>query len=193
LFRFKAGLFILSVWYQFTRLWNAGKDDVANTKLKVQFVWPDPNARKPATTTSSTAARGASSSSSGTENAESLRHRLAREDSANDNIPSNPDAVLAELLNLRKKYDAVVDYSAHLTAERDSIVTQFEDLQREYAREIGQKKTDSKTGKVERQIEKKSVQQVKVVNISRYRNFNNFVMLSTAGFLYAGRGCRVCC
>jgi hypothetical protein len=121
-------------------------------------VYPDPaHLRKPSSN-SSAGSRSVPSSSNVLDNAESLRSKLARED--NEALAGDPDAVMNELINLRKKYDAVVDYSAHLTAERDSIVAQFEDLQREYAREIGQKKAEGKAGKVERLVERKPVQQV---------------------------------
>jgi hypothetical protein len=54
--------------------------------------------------------------------------------------PVSSDAMLAELLSLRKKYDAVVEYTVHLTAERDTIVAQLEEVQREYAKEKSRKK-----------------------------------------------------
>jgi hypothetical protein len=102
--------------YQFTRLWNT-EDEVINIKLKVQLVWPD----------------GSTSSSSGTPKAESGKRSLIREDSTNDNIPASPNAAESELRDLRRKYDAVVDNAAHLTAERDSIASQLDDLRRELA------------------------------------------------------------
>ena len=87
--------------------------------------------------------RGASVSA----NVEALRSRLARPQSLPDGDAgaSDPDTVFSELLSLKEKYDAVVEYTVHLTAERDSIVAQFEDLQREYAREVSQRKSVDKS------------------------------------------------
>jgi len=57
-------------------------------------------------------------------------------------ITANPDSIFSELQALRKKYDAVVEYTVHLTAERDAIVAQLESAQRELNREKTKKKTD---------------------------------------------------
>ena len=48
---------------------------------------------------------------------------------------SSSDSVLSELLSLRKKYDAVVEYTVHLTAERDSVVAQLEEVHKELGRD----------------------------------------------------------
>ena len=45
--------------------------------------------------------------------------------------------------NLRKKYDAVVEYTVHLTAERDAIIAQLEASQREVVKEKSRKKGDT--------------------------------------------------
>jgi hypothetical protein len=47
-----------------------------------------------------------------------------------------------ELQNLRKKYDSVVEYTVHLTAERDSIVGQLESAQKELTNRDKRKKID---------------------------------------------------
>ena len=57
-------------------------------------------------------------------------------------IAANPESIFSELQALRKKYDAVVEYTVHLTAERDAIVSQLESAQRELNREKSKKKTD---------------------------------------------------
>ena len=59
---------------------------------------------------------------------------------------TNPNVLLAELQALRKKFDAVVEYTVHLTAERDSIFTQLEGAQRELIKEKAKKKTSSSSG-----------------------------------------------
>ena len=87
-------------------------------------------------------ANGGNASSSGqpmssiSENVEMVRNRLARAadggSSTNGgtdelNGLTHPENLYAELQNLRKKYDAVVEYTVHLTAERDTIVQRLEE------------------------------------------------------------------
>jgi hypothetical protein len=55
----------------------------------------------------------------------------------------SPEALLAELQSLRKKYDAVVEYTVHLTAERDYHFTQAEERRKEESRDKSKKKTDA--------------------------------------------------
>lgn len=86
-------------------------------------------------------------------NADAIRNRLLRTDnsSASDNnntggrsgLSNSPDTIITELQSLRKKYDAVVEYTVHLTAERDSIVAQLENSQRELLKEKAKKKNDN--------------------------------------------------
>lgn len=45
-----------------------------------------------------------------------------------------------DLAILKSKYDTIVEYTVHLTAERDMIVTQLEVLKREYNNEINKTK-----------------------------------------------------
>lgn len=54
-----------------------------------------------------------------------------------------PDALLAELQSLRKKYDAIVEYTVHLTAERDYHFSQSEEKRNaeEKLREKSRKKS----------------------------------------------------
>lgn len=128
---------------------SSGQNDRKNLKLKVQFNYPDPSSA------ASSSARGDGSGGSATsrsvgvsENVEIVRNRLAHssassasgaasggnsEDSHWQNL--TPEAIHAELMNLKKKYDVVVEYTVHLTAERDTLMAQMEELQREYARE----------------------------------------------------------
>lgn len=113
------------------------KDDKKNRKLKVEFNIPDPSAAQ--------GARHAPATPSMSENVEAVRSRLAQVDTngssrATDEMPGSPEAIFAELQSLRKKYDAVVEYTVHLTAERDYHFTQLEDLRREFSREKARKK-----------------------------------------------------
>ena len=68
--------------------------------------------------------------------------RLEPSENYSSVIAANPDSIFSELQALRKKYDAVVEYTVHLTAERDAIVSQLESSQRELNREKTKKKTD---------------------------------------------------
>ena len=89
------------------------------------------------------------------EHTENIRNKLSREGDGNSS--SIGDAA-QELVALRSKYDAVVEYTVQLTAERDTIVLQLEDLQREYAKELSQKVDGGSKGgaaKNEAPIEKK--------------------------------------
>jgi len=122
---------------ELSKLWDGPKNDNRSVKLKVEFTLPDrtPKAdsasRRPAATVS--------------ENVENVRSKLSiHEPSENYSsvIAANPDSIFSELQALRKKYDAVVEYTVHLTAERDAIVSQLESAQRELNREKTKKKTD---------------------------------------------------
>jgi Skp family chaperone for outer membrane proteins len=68
--------------------------------------------------------------------------RLEPSENYSSVIAANPDSIFSELQALRKKYDAVVEYTVHLTAERDAIVSQLESAQRELNREKTKKKSD---------------------------------------------------
>lgn len=48
-----------------------------------------------------------------------------------NNLSSSSETLFSDLQALRKKYDAVVEYTVHLTAERDTILNQLEDLKSE--------------------------------------------------------------
>lgn len=54
--------------------------------------------------------------------------------------PGSAEAVLAELQGLRKRYDAVVEYTVHLTAERDAIIARLEATQKDLIKEKSKKK-----------------------------------------------------
>lgn len=53
---------------------------------------------------------------------------------------STPEQLYLELQNLRRKYDTVVDYTVHLTAERDAQTAQIEEMQRVLSREKTRKR-----------------------------------------------------
>lgn len=116
-----------------------------NLKLKVRFQYPS--------NTSSAEASATTSKAGLSENVEILRNRLARNASSQPPAvvdgESSPEEVFKELVSLRTKYSTVVEYTVQLTAERDAIVAQLEDLQREYSKEVGSKLSEGsgKTGR----------------------------------------------
>lgn len=129
---------------QFTKIWEGPKDDRKNIKLKVEFKYPEARPNPP---TSNTSNRPSSSADAG---GDAVRSRLsggAARATSSEAAPvalssslSSPESIFSELQGLRKKYDAVVEYTVHLTAERDAIVAQLETSQRELVRERSRKK-----------------------------------------------------
>lgn len=121
---------------ELSKLWDGPKNDNRSVKLKVEFALPDrtPKAdsasRRPAATVS--------------ENVENVRSKLSIHEPSDNysSVIANPESIFSELQALRKKYDAVVEYTVHLTAERDAIVSQLESAQRELNREKSKKKSD---------------------------------------------------
>jgi hypothetical protein len=125
---------------ELSKLWDGpNKDDKRNVKLKVEFVYP--NQIPVAVRVPSVASKISPSVS---ENVDNVRSRLARNTAEVDSVTAsgNPDLILMELQNLRKKYDAVVEYTVHLTAERDSFVGQLESAQKELSNRDKRKKAD---------------------------------------------------
>jgi len=138
---------------EFSKIWEGPKDDRKNIKLKVEFKYPE------VTSSVSSAPNpvAASAPNPGVAEINDLRSRIADVGSSipsgrrEDNAPSggasspfvthSPDILFTELQSLRKKYDAVVEYTVHLTAERDAIVQQLETSQRELIKEKSKKKT----------------------------------------------------
>lgn len=133
---------------QLTKIWEGSKDDRKNIKLKVEF------RHNGQATTSSSSTRPTGD--------EDLRSSLARSNHTKDKGTTNaaPEVVMTELQNMRKKYDAVVEYTVHLTAERDAIVAQLENLQREYKKEQVKTKGGAQklaiAGEVDKKVDKVS-------------------------------------
>lgn len=106
---------------QFSRVWD-GKDNKRNIKLKVDFITPS-NAKRDLNTSTPQASGGSNAplpsiSTSGSHSA-----------------ASSPEAVFAELQGLRKKYEAVVEYTVSLTQVKDEIVSQLEQAERDLRKE----------------------------------------------------------
>lgn len=119
----------------------------------MEFTLPD--ATRSNTESNSGGARRAAPSVS--ENVETVRSRLSavsehanavasQESSGGGLSAASPDAIFVELQTLRKKYDAVVEYTVHLTAERDAIVSQLDTASRELAKEKSRKRADAAGG-----------------------------------------------
>lgn len=128
---------------EFQKLWESStKDSKINHKLKVEFLMSDGTATEDNVQQTPTVA----------ENVETVRNRIAAMENDAENksahagdLAANPDAIVAELQSLRKKYDAVVEYTVHLTAERDYHYAQLEEVRREYAREKSRRKSSNES------------------------------------------------
>lgn len=76
----------------------------------------------------------------------------------------SPESLLSNLKNQRMKYNAIVDYTVLLTAERDTIQQRLEESDRELARENARKKGNAgdppRTKKDEKIVPRAAVQQV---------------------------------
>jgi hypothetical protein len=130
---------------EYQKVWETtSKNDKKNQKLKVEFKLVDvasddsANVNKPAPSIA--------------ENVEMVRNRISNMENSSEHkhvhpdLTGNPDAIIAELQSLRKKYDAVVEYTVHLTAERDYHFSQLEEVRREYAREKSRNKSGGEGG-----------------------------------------------
>ncbi len=127
---------------EYQEIWeSAGKDELKNHKLRVEFNISDRSPEIPSsipmTPNDSSKSRSINVDTSTTartvHSAEGERDRVGE-------VPGSPESIYAELQSLRKKYDAVVEYTVHLTAERDYHFTQLEELKREIAKEKSKKK-----------------------------------------------------
>lgn len=90
---------------------------------------------------------------------------MSRSNESSNTAPESLKSAQEELEALRKKYDAVVEYTVHLTAERDTIVAQLEEAQKDLSREVAKRRgmsmdssnTKSNSVKLERLKDKDSV------------------------------------
>ena len=126
-------------------------------KLKIEFIYPENLAE--------ISSSSKDQNTSVPANLNALRNKMPSSDPSTNNFSANtsPDTIFSELQSLRKKYDDVIAYTVHLTAERDSLIAQYDESRRELNREISRRKASetSKTQKPEKVGEsKKVVQQV---------------------------------
>jgi hypothetical protein len=82
-------------------------------------------------------------------------------------MPGSPGSTAGstDLEALKAKYDAIVEYTVHLTAERDMIVTQLEVMKKEYNNELKQGKKGDKKGGEASVGEKGKDAEMKVVQV----------------------------
>lgn len=140
---------------EFQKLWeNSSKNEKKNQKLKVEFKLVDAVAED---------SSAAPISHTISENVEMVRNRISNMESSSEgkhapaiDLAGNPDAIISELQSLRKKYDAVVEYTVHLTAERDYHFSQLEEVRREYAREKSRRKSGNEGGGTKQRSAEKS-------------------------------------
>lgn len=132
------------------RIWESQiKDDRRNQKLKVDFIYPNSSGQL------ETVLEGPETESPITTNIDKLRSNYNIESITGsdygtaERYSSAPGTdPFAELQSLRKKYDAIVEYTVHLTAERDYHFTQAEEKRKNENRDkSGQKKNVDTTPK----------------------------------------------
>jgi len=131
-------------------------------KLKIEFIYPE--------NLTEISSSSKDQSTSVPANLNALRNKMPSSDQSTNNFSANtsPDTIFSELQSLRKKYDDVIAYTVHLTAERDSLIAQYDESRRELNREISRRKASetSKTQKPEKVGESKKV--VQQVNLFLY-------------------------
>jgi len=116
---------------EYTKIWDdSQKDDRKNIKLKVEFQYADKDTAVQKDAAYQSAASTPVRNSNG---AETVRGVLARPPGTDEHLSGNSADSGKELEALKKKYDAVVEYTVHLTAERDTILAQLEVAQRQLA------------------------------------------------------------
>lgn len=140
---------------EFTRIWSIEDNEKKNMRLKVSFVYPSKKSMNitSSSSTSETLLSPSSTSSHQTnktpnhsllkppalENEQIVQNRLnmikssvadGKRKTNDSNLQCDNTQLLNELLNLQKKYDSVVEYTVHLTAERDTIVAQLDEVKK---------------------------------------------------------------
>jgi hypothetical protein len=150
--------------FQFSRIWDdSAKDDRRNQKLRVEFSFAEAIKPLPSVPEDSELSSPVSSRIDGLRaSAASVQPDLVSgSKSTADPSSMSPEALLAELQSLRKKYDAVVEYTVHLTAERDYHFTQAEERRKEESRDKSKKKADAAAprlskGGIDKAVDKKN-------------------------------------
>jgi hypothetical protein len=148
---------------EFTKLWASGpapaKDDKRNLKMHVHYTYPRPDDEQRKSHKDSP--RKEKSTGGGHATPEPYKD-------TSKGTPGSPGSAAgsSDLEALKAKYDAIVEYTVHLTAERDMIVTQLEVMKKEYNNELKQgKKSDKKGGEASAGDKSKDAE-MKVVQVS---------------------------
>jgi hypothetical protein len=160
-----------------SKVWDGKKDDKRNIKLKVEFITPNSNNNSSAQRRDNQEdglPQALSSGSSAPTPSIPSSHS-----SSNSVAASSPEAVFAELQGLRKKYDAVVEYTVSLTQVKDDIVSQLEQTQRDLRRERASNETLMKGGVV-KGAGRDSTKNVKVEKKNIEKGFSFLVVLFVA-------------
>jgi hypothetical protein len=134
---------------EFTRIWTNEDKEKKNMRLNVSFLYPTTDNLNITTSSSMTAVLSSSPQHTNKtptqstlkspvlENEQIVQNRLNKIKSSvaegkgkTNDSNLNSDSTLLELANLKKKYDSVVEYTVHLTAERDTIVAQLDEVKK---------------------------------------------------------------
>lgn len=123
--------------------------------MKVEFQYPG------AAKTGNTSNRNVS------ENVENLRNHVSGESASNqrdDDDATTPENAFAELKVLKKKFDALVEFTVSLTAERDSMVQRLEGTEKELllSRRKGNQSDSQNIQKQDKIVEKKGFLKVSI-------------------------------
>ena len=157
---------------ELSKIWSSssgnGKDDKRSLKLNVEYIYPRKGGTPSKPSKQTNSSLGGANNSSNTAVAVSTaagissHHAASNLNTQNTSSSASSSSDLKEIQELKVKYDAIVEYTVHLTAERDMIVTQLETLKKEYNNEIYKKKSESKSRTEE---EKKHVPVVHTVSL----------------------------
>ena len=153
---------------EYNRLWGSKRaEDAQSHKLKVEFIYADISRSDPSSSSRTGVNIGTRSGRVGS----SIGDAAASDPTSGSvgglsdmkGYEGDPDQLFLEVQSLRKKYDDVIAYTVHVTAERDSLITQLEEARRELAREAQKRKkedTGPRGDKTEKAADnKKAVQQ----------------------------------
>ena len=138
-------------------------------KVEFQYADKDNSIQKDPSTGESTPQRNQ-------QGAESLRSVLSRpSSSSDDDYAGNSGNSSKELEALKKKYDAVVEYTVHLTAERDTILAQLEVAQRQLASNSTNNKRATDPA---RPVKTKDGEQKTQVKFQFFFKVSNFIIMT---------------
>mmetsp|Transcript_13407 Transcript_13407/g.18365 ORF Transcript_13407/g.18365 Transcript_13407/m.18365 type:complete len:306 (+) Transcript_13407:51-968(+) len=128
---------------EFAKVWEGAADVRKNIKLKVEFNYRNISENDSLLPSASTVRKAIARAPESTTAVPTSNEDTSKANLNSSNKINNPEVILSELQTLRKKYDAVVEYTVHLTTERDSIFAQLESAQRELIKEKAKKKSSA--------------------------------------------------